>query len=96
MTAPPARSATECRNLPANGEKPKREDQFLSPRIVAREAAKIMAARGIEIRPAALRRLVTRFIRDGHTTLGDLERVIAYADPTGERAVRIVMRGGNG
>jgi hypothetical protein len=80
------------RNLPANGEVSKREDQFLSPRIVAREAAKIMAAKGIEVRPAALRRLVTRFIRHGHTTLAELERlVITYADPTGEAAVRRVM-----
>lgn len=81
------------RNLPANGEITKREDQFLSPRIVAREAAKIMAAKGIEIRPAALRRLVTRFIRHGHTTLAELESlVVAYADPTGETATAHVMR----
>jgi hypothetical protein len=84
-------------NLRANGAtqqaKPRREDQFLSPRIIAREAVKILAAKGIEIGPGTLRRLVTRFVREGHTTLAHLEPfVLSYADPTGERAVRNVMR----
>ena len=90
-----ATGTVNSRNLPAYGESPTRADDFLSPRIVAREAAKIVAAVGIEIRPAALRRLVTRFIHDGRTSLLDLERmVIGYADPTGETAVRNVIRGG--
>lgn len=88
LAAPPIR-----RNLPANGENARREDQFLSPRIVAREAVKILAAKGIELRPAALRRLVTRFIREGYTSLREVEPfVIAYADPTGESATAQVMR----
>lgn len=81
------------RNLPANGES-KREDQFLSPRVVAREAFKIAAAQGIEMHPSELRRLVTRFIREGYTSMREIEPfVIAYADPTGETAVRHLMRG---
>lgn len=80
-------------NLRANGES-RREDQFLSPRVMQREAAKILNARGLEVRPAALRRLITRFIQSGITTLAELEaHVISYADPTGETAVRNVMRG---
>lgn len=65
---------------------------FLSPRVVAREAVKILNAMDIEVRPAMLRRLVTRFIKAGHTTLRELEPfVLDYADPTGETAVRHVM-----
>lgn len=72
-----------------------RSNSFLSPRIVAREAVKILAARGVEIRPAALRALVTRFIKVGHTTTRELEPyLLHYLDPTGESAVRNVMRGG--
>lgn len=78
------------RNLPANGE---RRDQFLSPRIVAREAAKVLTSAGIEVRPAYLRRLVTGFIEAGHTTTAELESwVLGHRDPTGEIAVRNVMR----
>lgn len=87
-------SCRSSRNLPANGESTtRRADAFLSPRIVAREAAKVAHLLRVELRPAQLRKLVTRFIRDGHTTLDPLRvYVIAYADPTGERAVRNVMR----
>jgi hypothetical protein len=90
----PADAASPSRNLPANGEIAKREDMFLSPRIVTREAVKIVAAMGIEVRPAALRRLVTGFIRHGYTSLDDLEPfMFRYRlDPTGEFVVRKVMR----
>lgn len=91
MTSPPGLT-TASPNLRANGE---RKDQFLSARIVAREAAKILSTAGIDIRPAVLRRLVTTFINTGHTTLRELEPfILGYADPTGERAVRNAMRAG--
>lgn len=78
----------DCRNLPAT-----RRDTFLSPRIVAREAVKIVDDLHVDLHPAQIRRLVTRFINDGHTTLDELRvYVLAYADPTGETAVRHVMR----
>ncbi len=92
MPAPPVATSTS-RNLPANGALAKREDQFLSPRVIAREAVKILAIKGIEIGPSELRRLVTRFVREGHTSLHEIEPfVIAYFDPTGETAVRNVMK----
>jgi hypothetical protein len=95
MTAPPIASATlsTSRNLPATGEPAKREDQFLSPRIIAREAVKILNAKGIDVGPAQLRRLVTRFVREGYTTLAEVEPfVLSHVDPTGEAAVRRVLR----
>ncbi len=79
------------------GSREKRSSEFLHPRIVAREAAKILADLGLDVRPAAVRLLVTRFINEGHTSTADLRSwFIAYADPTGETAVRHVMRGGAG
>lgn len=94
MSAPPRSPRIgNTRNLPGNGEIAKREDMFLSPRVIAREAVKILDAKGIDVGPAQLRRLVTRFVRDGYTTLRDLEPfVLAHADPTGEAAVRRVLR----
>jgi hypothetical protein len=70
-----------------------RERGFFSPRVVQREAVKILAAKGIDVSPGMLRRLVTRFIREGYTTLAEIEPfILCYADPTGETAVRNVLR----
>lgn len=70
-----------------------REQRFLSPRIMQREAAKILAAKGIPVGPGMLRRLVTRFIQEGYTTLAEIEPfLLSYVDPTGETAVRNVIR----
>lgn len=80
-------------SLSGETPQPSRRDLFLSPRIVAREAVKVLAARGDEIRPAVVRVLVKRFIEEGHTTLAEIEPfVLGYLDPTGETAVRNVMR----
>lgn len=92
MSAPPIAAKPSTTATSPTGAT--RTDQFLSPRVVAREAAKIFDARDIEVRPDTLRKLVTRFIRDGHTTTNELENyILGYADPTGETAVRNVMRG---
>lgn len=77
----------------ATSRQMEREKDFFSPRVMQREAVKILAARGIEVGPATLRRLVTRFIREGYTTLAEIEPfVLSYCDPTGEEAVRNVLR----
>ena len=74
-----------------------REDRtagFLSPKTVTREAIKVLTDLHLDVRPAGVRVLVKRFIESGHTSTSDLRSwVIAYADPTGETAVRNVMRG---
>lgn len=92
MTATPG----SARHLdPATSRETERRNQFLSPRIIQREAAKVLSARGLEVRPAALRRLVTRFVEHGHTSLAEVEPFfLGYLDPTGETAVRNVLRGG--
>ncbi len=93
MTAPPPTATSAASpNLRANGES--RSDNFLSPRVVAREAVKMLAAKGVEVRPAVVRRLVSGFIAQGHTTTAQLENyLLHYCDPTGETAIRNVMRG---
>lgn len=88
MTAQAAIAAIPSPNLRANGE---RQAEFLSPRIVMREAAKVCADMGLEIRGARLRRLVGRFIAEGRSDLDFRTWFIGYADPTGETAVRNVM-----
>lgn len=92
MTAPPGIVPTIDR---ATSPATERQSQYLNPRVVAREVVKVLTANGHEVRPAHVRRLVTGFIRHGYTTTAEIERfVLDYADPTGETAVRNVMRGG--
>lgn len=90
MSAPPGVQPTTTD--PATSRATERQADYLNPRIVAREVVKVLTANGQEVRPSYVRRLVTRFIRHGFTTLSDVERfVLDYADPTGETAVRNVM-----
>lgn len=77
-------------NPPANAE---RATQFLSPKIVAREAAKVLTEMGLDVRPAAVRILAKRFVEAGHTTTAELyDFARGYVDPTGEQAARNVDR----
>lgn len=76
-------------NLRANGE---RADAYLSPRVLAREAAKLVAELDLRIAPARIRQLVTSFVRDGRTDIDFRTWFLAYADPTGEQAARNVDR----
>lgn len=89
MSAPPGDQIATGPNLRANGE---RQTEFLSPRVVTREATKVCADLGLNIRGARLRTLVDRFILQGRTDIDFRTWFIAYADPTGETAVRNVLR----
>lgn len=77
-------------NLRANGEK---TAEFLSPRILMREAAKVCDDLNLNIRGARLRTLVDRFLAHGRADVDFRTWFISYADPTGEAAVRNVLRG---
>lgn len=89
MTAPPVASG----DTRPTARRMARTEEFFSPAVMFRAATKILTARGMDVRPAVVRRLVTRFIREGHTSLTDFESfVVAYADPTGETAVSNVQR----
>lgn len=64
-----------------------------SPRVAAREFARLFAARGIATHPAEVRRIAGRFCADGHD-LADAEAyAMTWADPTGETAIRNVRNG---
>ena len=76
-------------NLRANGE---RADAFLSPRVLAREAAKLVAELDLRLSPARIRQLVTIFVQQGRSDVELRSFLLSYADPTGETAVRNVER----
>lgn len=72
-----------------------REDRtsgYLSPKTVTREAFKVLADLNVEVRPAKVRQLVRGFIETGRSGVDFRTWFIAYADPTGETAVRNVDR----
>ncbi|MGI8682033.1 MAG: hypothetical protein ACR2JO_07875 [Mycobacteriales bacterium] len=85
----PAGYADASPNLRADGE---RETEFLSPRVLMREAAKVCDDLGLSIRGARLRSMIDRFVTEGRGDIDFRTWFIAYADPTGETAVRNVMR----
>lgn len=76
-------------NLRANGAaSPAR---VLSTRCLTREAARVAHDLDLHIGGERLRDLVETYVATGHT--GDFRTwFIAYADPTGETAVRNVIR----
>ena len=76
-----------------------------TPETLAREAFSILDARGITVSRSKISRIARDYLRHavGSTATFeswllsalhvDFARVIAYADPTGETAVRHVLRG---
>lgn len=69
-----------------------RETGYLSVPTIARQAEAIVADLGLSISGSRIRRLVRRFVREGRTDIAFRTWFISYADPTGEKAVRNVMR----
>ena len=83
--------ATPSTTAPA-GSRENRSRILLPHRLVAREFDRLFRGRGMAVHPAKVRQLATRFVADGHERLEDAEAwFIAYADPTGETAVRNVI-----
>lgn len=78
-------------DLGANHEGSRR-DEFLSVSTLAREARKIAADLNITISGSRLRKIVRRFVDEGRSDVEFRTWFLAYADPTGERAVRNVLR----
>ncbi len=70
------------------------QDEFLparTRRLVA-GAARINEVRGLGLSGSRIRKLVHRFVREGRSDIDLYSAFIAYADETGERAVRNVLR----
>lgn len=72
-----------------------RADGFLSVPVLARQARRIVEDLNLPISGSRVRKLVARFVREGRADIDFRTWFIAYADPTGETAVRNVMRGGD-
>jgi hypothetical protein len=67
---------------------------FLSMNILVREARKVAADLGYErVGNSSLRRIVRRFTESGKSNVDFSTWFVGYLDPTGETAVRNVMKG---
>ncbi len=72
-----------------------RQDEFLCVRTLSVSARLINAKRNLGLSGSRIRKLVRRFVREGPSDL-DFYTWCAYADPTGEVAVRNVVRASGG
>lgn len=63
-----------------------------SPRIVMREAVKVLADLDLEVAPVRLRLVVRRFMETSRSDIDFRTWFLAYADPTGETAVKRTMK----
>lgn len=80
---------TPTHHRPTHGAK---REAHLSERILVREARKVVVDLNLNLCGSRIKKLVRRYIDEGRTDV-DLRRwLLAYADPTGETAVRNVMR----
>lgn len=93
MTAPPGPSPTPTALEPRQGDcQESAEPALLSVSILTREGRKVAESMDLQISQNRLQRIVRRFVADGRSDIDFRTWFIAYADPTGETAVRNVMR----
>jgi len=85
---------TEANDRPTPGAK--READYLSERVLIREAHKVLLDLHIRMCGSHLKKVIRMFIQSGQTDADFRTWFLAYADPTGETAVRNVMRQGEG
>lgn len=64
----------------------------MSVRTVAHQAQKVAADLGIQMSGSRLRKVVRRFVVDGRSDVDLRTYLLAYADPTGETAIKNVSR----
>jgi hypothetical protein len=86
QTSAPWASQTE-------GGQPDSARAYLSVETLTRSARRVLADRGEEMSPSRLSKVIRRFVREGRADVDFRTWFIAYADPTGEAAVRNVMKG---
>lgn len=95
MSAPPLAAATQSPLATQTGGRSQkdRSADFLSVQTLTRTAHKVLECQDFYMSPSRISRLVRRFVREGRTDLDFRTWFISYADPTGEQAVRNVMKG---
>lgn len=69
-----------------------RQDEFLSVRTLSEGAHRINDVLRLGLSGSRIRKLVRQFVREGRSDIDFRSWFIAYADPTGEHAVRHVVR----
>ncbi len=69
-----------------------RPGDYLSVPVLARQAAIIVAEKNLPISGSRVRKLVRRFVLDGHTDIDLQTYILGYRDPVGETATGRVMR----
>lgn len=90
--SPPSTVVAGVPDLGANQEGSRR-DEFLSVRTLSAQAQHVVAILNLPISGSRVRKLVRRFVAEGRSDIDFRTWFIAYADPTGETAVRNVMEG---
>lgn len=83
---------THARRLPDLGANHEGRDAYLSVSTLTREARKLCVDLDIDVSGCRLRKLMRRFIAEGRSDIELRAWLLSYADPTGETAVRNVMR----
>ncbi len=93
---PGGSAAAQDRPTPGGNREATQADTsaMLSQRTLVREAHKVVLDLGLNVCGSRLKRLVRRYVEDGRADIDFRTWFISYADPTGETAVRNVMRGG--
>lgn len=77
---------------PTHGAKREATDEHLSERVLIREARKVVIDLRLPICGSRLKRIVRRYLEEGRGDIDLRTWLLSYADPTGETAVRNVLR----
>lgn len=96
MSAPPGNARTPHVHHPLATETEgsgRENSAYLSVRTLTRQAHHVAAGLGVSVSPSRVSRLVKRFVHEGRGDIDFHTWFISYADPTGETAVRNVMKG---
>lgn len=93
MTRPPGGTIATQPDLGANHEGAGSEE-YLSVRTLANQARRIVDDLNLPISGSRVRNLIRQFVRDGRATSDFETYFLGYVDPTGEIAVRRVLRDG--
>ena len=86
--SPPSANTSKTSPVSREGS----EGNHLSLPVLMREGQKVAEAAGLAVSHHRMGRIIRRFVREGRSDIDFRTWFIAYADPTGETAVRNVMR----
>lgn len=91
MSPPPSSTPTPLVPL-AEGSRTGFRPAHLSVEVLLREAHKVLTDLGVNMSTRRVHRAIQSFVRDGRSVDEFYTWFLVYADPTGEAAIRNVMR----